>query len=73
MLALESDGKAQLMVMLSKNVVENKGWHAGHIIKEIASNINGGGGGQAFFATAGGSKPSGIQDALDVFKKIILG
>ena len=73
LLGLESNGKAQLMVMLSKSVVETKGWNAGNIIKEIASNINGGGGGQAFFATAGGSKPDGIEAALDAFRKMILG
>ena len=60
------------MVILSKDVVETKGWHAGNIIKEIASNINGGGGGQAFFATAGGSKPEGINAAIEAFKNIIL-
>ena len=72
LIGLESNGKGQLMVILSKDVVETKGWHAGNIIKEIASNINGGGGGQAFFATAGGSKPEGINAAIEAFKNIIL-
>jgi alanyl-tRNA synthetase len=38
---------------------------SGTIIRELASYIQGGGGGQAFFATAGGKKPAGIQEALN--------
>ncbi len=72
LIGMESNGKAQLMVMLSKNIVEEKGWHAGKLVKEISKAINGGGGGQAFFASAGGTKPEGIEEAIALFKKQIL-
>ncbi len=72
LIGMESNGKAQLMVMLSKNIVEEKGWHAGKLVKEISKAINGGGGGQAFFASAGGTKPEGIEEAIALFKKRIL-
>jgi len=61
---LESNGKPQLMLMISKAIVESRGWHAGNIVKSIAKEINGGGGGQAFFATAGGSKAEGLEAAI---------
>jgi len=58
------DGKPQLLLKISESLVESKGWNAGTFIREIAKEINGGGGGQAFFATAGGSKAEGIDAAL---------
>ena len=72
LLGMESNGKAQLMIILSKNIVEEKGWHAGNLVKEVSKAINGGGGGQAFFASAGGTKPAGIDEALTAFKNIII-
>ena len=62
-LGAKSADKALLSVMLTDDLVE-KGLDASVIIREIAKEINGGGGGQPFFATAGGSKPSGISKAL---------
>lgn len=58
------EGKAQLLVALGDELVE-KGMDAVKIIKEIASEIQGGGGGQNFLATAGGKNPAGLQSALD--------
>ena len=70
-LGFESKGKAQLMVIITKELAESKGWNAGTIIREISKDINGGGGGQAFFATAGGSKPEGLESALGKVKSLL--
>ncbi len=70
-LGSKSDDKAQLMVLISDDLVQSKKLHAGNIIRELARSINGGGGGQPFFASAGGSKPEGLQDAIDQAKKIL--
>ncbi len=64
-LANAKDGKATLSVALSDNLVKEKGMNAGKIVRELAPLIKGGGGGQPFFATAGGKDPSGIRAALD--------
>lgn len=63
-LGCRADNKAQLMVYISEDLVKNKKMHAGQIVKELARFINGGGGGQPFFATAGGTKPEGLSEAL---------
>jgi len=52
-------------------LVEAEGWHAGKIIKTLGKNIQGGGGGQAFFATAGGKNSEGLSKALDEAKSIV--
>jgi alanyl-tRNA synthetase len=57
-------GKANIVVMVSDRLVKEKGLNAVEIIREIASEINGGGGGQPFLATAGGKNPEGIASAL---------
>ena len=56
----ESEGKANLLVMVSDNLVTSQKINAITIIKEISPLINGGGGGQPFLATAGGKNPSGL-------------
>lgn len=67
----ESDGKAQLSLYISKSMVETKQLDAGKIIRDLGKFINGGGGGQAFFATAGGKNPKGIEEALKHAVKFI--
>jgi alanyl-tRNA synthetase len=57
-------GKANIVVMVSDKLVKEKNINAVEIIKEIASEINGGGGGQPFLATAGGKNPDGILNAI---------
>jgi alanyl-tRNA synthetase len=69
-LAAKVDVKALLTVMLTDDLVA-KGMNAGTMIREIAKEINGGGGGQPFFATAGGTSLSGITNALEKAKGLI--
>jgi alanyl-tRNA synthetase len=70
-LAANIDGKPNITVMIAENLVKDKGLHAGNIVKELAKEIKGGGGGQPFFATAGGSDVSGIDNALAKAKSFI--
>ncbi|WP_313304817.1 alanine--tRNA ligase [Empedobacter sp.] len=56
--------KPSITISITKNLVEEKGYNAGQIVKEIAKHINGGGGGQPFLATAGGKEVSGLDAAL---------
>jgi len=57
-------GKANILVLVSDNLVKERNINAVTIIKEIAGEINGSGGGQPFLATAGGNNPAGIPHAL---------
>lgn len=57
-------GKANLTIMFSDNLVTDFELNAGTIIREVSKEIQGGGGGQAFFASAGGKNPQGLPNAL---------
>jgi alanyl-tRNA synthetase len=60
----ENAGKANILVTVTDDLVKDKNISAVSIIKEISGEINGGGGGQPFMATAGGKNPEGIHRAL---------
>jgi alanyl-tRNA synthetase len=64
-------GKPNLTVMISENLVKDRDLNAGKIIRELAKEIQGGGGGQAFYATAGGINVDGLDKALEKAKGII--
>ncbi|HEX4887382.1 MAG TPA: alanine--tRNA ligase [Luteibaculaceae bacterium] len=70
-LGSSQDGKALLSVMVSDDVVAAGRTNANQIIKEIAKEIGGGGGGQPFYATAGGKDISGLSRALSKVKDIL--
>ena len=58
------DGKPFLSVMISDNLVKERSLDAGKIIRHLAREIDGGGGGQAFYATAGGKRTEGLAKAI---------
>ncbi|MGK6352322.1 alanine--tRNA ligase [Parapedobacter sp. DT-150] len=60
----EVDGKPGLTVVISDSLVTERGWNAGTIVRELAKEIQGGGGGQPFYATAGGKDVQGLEGAL---------
>ena len=57
--------KCTLSIIASDSIIVSKGINAGTMIREASKHIQGGGGGQPFFATAGGKNPSGLQAAID--------
>ena len=68
--AITDDAKCTLMVMLSDDLVKD-GLHAGKIVKDAAKHIQGGGGGQPHFATAGGKNLDGMTIAVGTMKELI--
>ncbi len=66
------NNRPNLAIMIPDKIVENKQINAGTIIREASKEIKGGGGGQPFFATAGGKDPNGINAALKKAKELIL-
>ncbi len=69
--ATEQNGKALLSCYISKELVASKGLNAGQVVRELGKYIQGGGGGQPFFATAGGKNPAGIDEALKHAKQYL--
>lgn len=69
--AAVQDGKAFLSCYISKDLVANRNLNAATVVKELGQFIQGGGGGQPFFATAGGKNPAGIPEALAKAKQYI--
>ena len=64
-LATVNDEKPMLTCYVSKELVDAKGLNAGQVVRELGKYIQGGGGGQAFFATAGGKNSAGVKEALE--------
>ena len=60
----KSGGKATLSIVISDDLAKSKDLHAGNLVREAAKHIQGGGGGQPFFATAGGKDASGLPNAI---------
>ncbi len=71
-LAADIDGKPGITVMIAENLVKEKSLNAGTVVRELAKEIKGGGGGQPFFATAGGSDVSGLDSALEKARAFVL-
>jgi len=63
-LGTSNEGKANLTIMISDSLIKDKGLHAGNLVRDIAGEIKGGGGGQPHFAVAGGKDPSGLERAF---------
>lgn len=64
-LATVTEDKPMLTCYVSKELVDAKGLNAGQVVRELGKYIQGGGGGQPFFATAGGKNPAGVKEALE--------
>ena len=70
-LGSKKEDKPILSCYVSKELVDQGTYQANAIIKEIGQYIKGGGGGQPFFATAGGKHPAGLSDALQAAKDLL--
>lgn len=64
-------GKPSITVMISEDLAKSRGFHAGNIVKELAKEIQGGGGGQPFFATAGGKNLDRLPNAIAMAKEFV--
>lgn len=71
LLGTELDGKAHLALMISHDLVKTLNLNASVLIKELAAEIHGGGGGQPFFATAGGTNPAGLPIAFQRMREFL--
>ena len=65
------NNKPSLSIMISDSLVKDKGWNAGQLIREWAKEVKGGGGGQPFFAQAGGVDVSGLPKVLELAKAFV--
>lgn len=70
-LGSSTDNKPNLQIAISDDLAKTKGLNAGQIIRELAKEIKGGGGGQPFYASAGGSDASGLHRALEKAKEFL--
>jgi alanyl-tRNA synthetase len=70
-LAADVDHKPQVTVMIGEKLLQTKKYHAGNMVKELAREIDGGGGGQPFFATAGGKNLNGLDAVLEKARNMV--
>ena len=70
-LAAEVNGKASISVIISDELVNSRKLNAGLIVRDLAKEINGGGGGQPFYAQAGGTRLEGLESVLQKSGQII--
>ncbi len=70
-LAADVENKPQVTVMIGEKLALTNKYHAGNLVKELAKEIEGGGGGQPFFATAGGKNLNGLNAVLEKARKLI--
>lgn len=68
----EFDGKPSLTVVISDDLAKEKGLNASTIVRDLAKDIQGGGGGQPFFATAGGKNAAGLKSAIERAKDFLV-
>lgn len=67
----KADGKATLSIVISDELAKSKDLHAGNLVRTAAKHIKGGGGGQPFFATAGGKDAAGLSASIDEVLKTV--
>ena len=65
-LLADIDGKPSISIMVSDSLVKEKGYNAGALIREWSKEVKGGGGGQPFFAQAGGADVSGLKKVKEL-------
>ncbi len=70
-LGTETNNKPMITIVVSEDLAKNTGLHAGNLVKELAKEIKGGGGGQAFYATAGGNDINGLKNVFEIAKKYV--
>ena len=70
-LGAKQNGKAILSITIADNLVAENNLHAGNLVRELAKEINGGGGGQPFYATAGGQNADGLPNAIEKARIIL--
>ncbi len=70
-LAADVESKPQVTVMIGEKLAQTNKYHAGNLVKELAKEIDGGGGGQPFFATAGGKNLNGLNAVLEKARKLL--
>ena len=71
-LAAKIEDKPQVAVILEDSLIASKSLNAGQIVRELAKEIQGGGGGQPFFATAGGKDLAGLERVVAKAKEMFL-